>query len=81
MSEPSSPASVASADIAAEFAALTVEEQEQQRAEWSQVKNKLLYLIFLHIYCFPFVLKGTCSCGRGNHYTSHCVSIQNSTCF
>ncbi|XP_037944514.1 tumor protein D54-like isoform X6 [Teleopsis dalmanni] len=37
MSEPTSPAaSVASADIAAEFAALTVEEQEQQRAEWSQ---------------------------------------------
>jgi len=36
MSEPSSPASVASADIAAEFAALTVEEQEKQRAEWSQ---------------------------------------------
>lgn len=34
----SSPAaSVASADIAAEFAALTVEEQERQRAEWSQV--------------------------------------------
>ncbi|KAL9913832.1 tumor protein D52 isoform X4 [Glossina fuscipes] len=33
----SSPAaSVASADIAAEFAALTVEEQEKQRAEWSQ---------------------------------------------
>uniref|UniRef100_A0A1A9WWK0 Tumor protein D52 n=1 Tax=Glossina brevipalpis TaxID=37001 RepID=A0A1A9WWK0_9MUSC len=33
----SSPAaSVASADIAAEFAALTVEEQERQRAEWSQ---------------------------------------------
>ncbi|XP_059225201.1 tumor protein D52 isoform X8 [Stomoxys calcitrans] len=29
-------ASVASADIAAEFAALTVEEQERQRAEWSQ---------------------------------------------
>jgi len=37
MSEPTSPAaSVASADIAAEFAALTVEEQEKQRAEWSQ---------------------------------------------
>ena len=34
----SSPAaSVASADIAAEFAALTVEEQEQQRNEWQQV--------------------------------------------
>ncbi|XP_055379503.1 tumor protein D52 isoform X2 [Condylostylus longicornis] len=37
MSEPTSPAhSVASADIAAEFAALTTEEQERQRAEWSQ---------------------------------------------
>uniref|UniRef100_A0A0K8TQQ2 Putative tumor protein d54-like isoform x5 n=1 Tax=Tabanus bromius TaxID=304241 RepID=A0A0K8TQQ2_TABBR len=36
MSEPSSPASVASADIAAEFASLTVEEQERQRAEWNQ---------------------------------------------
>ncbi|XP_017472582.1 PREDICTED: tumor protein D54 isoform X2 [Rhagoletis zephyria] len=37
LSEPASPvASVASADIAAEFAALTVEEQERQRAEWSQ---------------------------------------------
>ncbi|XP_055916979.1 tumor protein D54 isoform X3 [Eupeodes corollae] len=36
MSEPASPASVASADIAAEFAALTVEEQEQQRAQWTQ---------------------------------------------
>ncbi|XP_011196520.1 uncharacterized protein LOC105221339 isoform X3 [Zeugodacus cucurbitae] len=37
LSEPASPvASVASADIAAEFAALTAEEQEQQRAEWSQ---------------------------------------------
>lgn len=36
MSEPASPASVASADIAAEFASLTVEEQEKQRAEWSQ---------------------------------------------
>ena len=36
-SELQSPApSVASADIAAEFAALSVEEQEQQRAEWSQ---------------------------------------------
>lgn len=40
MSEPTSPAaSVASADIAAEFAALTVEEQERQRAEWTQVNN------------------------------------------
>ena len=37
MSEPASPASIASADIAAEFAALTTEEQEQQRAEWTQV--------------------------------------------
>lgn len=38
----SSPAaSVASADIAAEFAALTVEEQEKQRAEWSQVCIKM----------------------------------------
>lgn len=36
MSEPASPASVASADIAAEFASLTLEEQERQRAEWSQ---------------------------------------------
>ncbi|XP_049317335.1 tumor protein D52 isoform X4 [Bactrocera dorsalis] len=37
LSEPASPvASVASADIAAEFAALTAEEQEKQRAEWSQ---------------------------------------------
>jgi len=37
MSEPTSPAhSVASADIAAEFAALSTEEQEKQRAEWSQ---------------------------------------------
>ncbi|CAD7078674.1 unnamed protein product [Hermetia illucens] len=36
MSEPVSPSSVASADIAAEFAKLTTEEQEKQRAEWSQ---------------------------------------------
>ncbi|XP_017960277.1 tumor protein D52 isoform X5 [Drosophila navojoa] len=37
LSEPVSPAaSVASAEIAAEFAALTVEEKEQRRAEWSQ---------------------------------------------
>ncbi|XP_017087174.1 tumor protein D52 isoform X10 [Drosophila bipectinata] len=37
LSEPASPAaSVASAEIAAEFAALTVEEKEQRRAEWSQ---------------------------------------------
>ncbi|XP_023036772.1 uncharacterized protein LOC6652239 isoform X2 [Drosophila willistoni] len=37
LTEPSSPAaSVASAEIAAEFAALTVEEKEQRRAEWSQ---------------------------------------------
>ncbi|EDW01861.1 GH21673 [Drosophila grimshawi] len=37
LSEPTSPtASVASAEIAAEFAALTVEEKEQRRAEWSQ---------------------------------------------
>lgn len=37
LSEPASPvASVASADIAAEFAALSVEEQERQHAEWSQ---------------------------------------------
>ncbi|XP_034102749.1 uncharacterized protein LOC132789640 isoform X3 [Drosophila nasuta] len=37
LSEPSSPAaSVASAEIAAEYAALTLEEKEQRRAEWSQ---------------------------------------------
>ncbi|XP_026836996.1 tumor protein D52 isoform X12 [Drosophila erecta] len=37
LSEPASPAnSVASAEIAAEFAALSVEEKEQRRAEWSQ---------------------------------------------
>ncbi|XP_017078259.1 tumor protein D52 isoform X5 [Drosophila eugracilis] len=37
LSDPASPAaSVASAEIAAEFAALTVEEKEQRRAEWSQ---------------------------------------------
>ncbi|XP_070142951.1 tumor protein D52 isoform X3 [Drosophila kikkawai] len=37
LSEPTSPAaSVASAEIAAEFAALSVEEKEQRRAEWSQ---------------------------------------------
>ncbi|XP_017837359.1 tumor protein D52 isoform X11 [Drosophila busckii] len=37
LTEPTSPAaSVASAEIAAEFAALTVEEKEQRRAEWSQ---------------------------------------------
>ncbi|XP_030374254.1 uncharacterized protein LOC115623837 isoform X3 [Scaptodrosophila lebanonensis] len=37
ISEPASPAaSVASAEIAAEFAALSVEEKEQRRAEWSQ---------------------------------------------
>ncbi|XP_067631489.1 tumor protein D54 isoform X6 [Eurosta solidaginis] len=37
ISEPASPvASVASADIAAEFAALTTEEQEKRHAEWSQ---------------------------------------------
>ncbi|XP_064543900.1 tumor protein D54 isoform X6 [Drosophila montana] len=37
LSEPASPAaSVASAEIAAEFAALTIEEKEQRRAEWSQ---------------------------------------------
>lgn len=36
--EPLSPAaSIASADIAAEFAALTAEEQEKQRSEWTQV--------------------------------------------
>uniref|UniRef100_T1GQ37 Tumor protein D52 n=1 Tax=Megaselia scalaris TaxID=36166 RepID=T1GQ37_MEGSC len=35
--EPLSPAaSIASADIAAEFAALTAEEQEKQRSEWTQ---------------------------------------------
>ncbi|EDW36400.1 GL17776 [Drosophila persimilis] len=37
LSEPASPAaSVASAEIAAEFAALSTEEKEQRRAEWSQ---------------------------------------------
>ncbi|KAL7737308.1 hypothetical protein ACLKA6_012926 [Drosophila palustris] len=37
LSEPASPAaSVASAEIAAEFAVLTQEEKEQRRAEWSQ---------------------------------------------
>ncbi|XP_017038691.1 uncharacterized protein LOC108086306 isoform X5 [Drosophila ficusphila] len=37
LSDPASPAaSVASAEIAAEFAALSVEEKEQRRAEWSQ---------------------------------------------
>ncbi|XP_022229091.2 tumor protein D52 isoform X4 [Drosophila obscura] len=37
LSDPASPAaSVASAEIAAEFAALTTEEKEQRRAEWSQ---------------------------------------------
>ncbi|KAH8402084.1 hypothetical protein KR009_009559 [Drosophila setifemur] len=37
LSEPASPAaSVASAEIAAEFAALSMEEKEQRRAEWSQ---------------------------------------------
>ncbi|CAD7013862.1 tumor protein D52 isoform X8 [Ceratitis capitata] len=42
VSEPASPvASVASADIAAEFAALTVEEQERQRAEWSQELSRV----------------------------------------
>lgn len=42
LSEPSSPAaSVASAEIAAEFAALTVEEKEQRRAEWNQVTVKV----------------------------------------
>jgi len=36
LNEPTSPAaSVASADIAAEFAALSVEDQDKQRAEWS----------------------------------------------
>ncbi|KAH8297208.1 hypothetical protein KR044_006700 [Drosophila immigrans] len=39
LSEPSSPAaSVASAEIAAEYAALTLEEKEQRRAEWSQAR-------------------------------------------
>ncbi|XP_034651900.1 tumor protein D52 isoform X5 [Drosophila subobscura] len=37
LSDPASPAaSVASAEIAAEFAALSTEEKEQRRAEWSQ---------------------------------------------
>ncbi|XP_034477962.1 tumor protein D52 isoform X3 [Drosophila innubila] len=37
LSEPASPAaSVASAEIAAEYAALTLEEKEQRRAEWNQ---------------------------------------------
>lgn len=32
-------ASVTSADIAADFANLTLDEQERQRAEWSRVSN------------------------------------------
>lgn len=49
-----SPGSVTSAQIADEFNALTIEEQEQQRAEWSQVNLHAFYNINNKYFCILY---------------------------